>query len=63
MLLPHARRLSSDLNMREKARCGWGQKIKPESLTYGSSRQHMAALRRGLESPNDAACDVVLEGT
>jgi hypothetical protein len=39
-----------------------GQRINPESFTHGSSRQRMAALRLGLESKNDGACDVFFEG-
>ncbi len=39
-----------------------GQGVNPESFTHGSSRQRMAALRLGLESRNDAACDVFFEG-
>ena len=39
-----------------------GQRINPESFTHGTSRQRMAALKRGLESQNDAACDVFFEG-
>jgi predicted metalloprotease len=39
-----------------------GQQVSPESFTHGTSRQRMAALRLGLESDNDAACDVFLGG-
>lgn len=39
-----------------------GQSINPESFTHGTSRQRMAALKLGLESTNDAACDVFFEG-
>jgi len=39
-----------------------GQSINPESFTHGTSRQRMAALRLGLESSDDAACDVFFEG-
>lgn len=40
-----------------------GQDVRPESFTHGSSRQRMAALRRGLEATDDAACNVFFEGT
>lgn len=39
-----------------------GQRINPESFTHGTSRQRMAALRLGLESKDDSACDVFFEG-
>ena len=39
-----------------------GQSINPESFTHGTSRQRMTALRLGLDSSNDAACDVFFEG-
>jgi hypothetical protein len=39
-----------------------GQGVNPESFTHGTSRQRMAALRLGLESTDDAACDVFFEG-
>jgi predicted metalloprotease len=39
-----------------------GQSINPESFTHGTSRQRMAALRFGLESTDDAACNVFFEG-
>jgi hypothetical protein len=39
-----------------------GQGVNPESFTHGSSRQRMEALRRGLESRDDSACDVFFEG-
>lgn len=39
-----------------------GQGVNPESFTHGSSRQRMAALQRGLESTDDAACDIFFEG-
>jgi predicted metalloprotease len=39
-----------------------GQRINPESFTHGTSRQRMAALRLGLESTNDSACEVFFEG-
>lgn len=39
-----------------------GQSINPESFTHGTSRQRMAALRLGLESTDDAACNVFFEG-
>lgn len=41
---------------------GAGQQINPESFTHGSSRQRMAALRRGLESQDDAACEIFFDG-
>ena len=31
--------------------------VVPESFTHGTSAQRMAALRRGLESGDPAACD------
>ncbi len=34
-----------------------GQRINPENFTHGTSQQRMDALRRGLESADDAACD------
>lgn len=39
-----------------------GQGVNPESFTHGSSRQRMAALRLGLESTDDSACNVFFEG-
>ena len=39
-----------------------GQSINPENFTHGTSRQRMAALRLGLDSSNDAACNVFFEG-
>lgn len=39
-----------------------GQSVSPESFTHGTSRQRMAALRLGLESDDDAACDVFFQG-
>lgn len=39
-----------------------GQQVSPESFTHGSSRQRMEALRRGLESTSNAACNVYFEG-
>jgi predicted metalloprotease len=39
-----------------------GQRINPESFTHGSSRQRMAALRRGLESRDDNDCEIFFEG-
>jgi hypothetical protein len=39
-----------------------GQSINPESFTHGTSRQRMAALRLGLESTSDSACNVFFEG-
>ena len=41
---------------------GAGQRINPESFTHGTSRQRMAALRLGLESKDDTACEVFFEG-
>ena len=38
-----------------------GQRISPENFTHGTSRQRMAALRLGLESTDDAACNVFFE--
>lgn len=40
-----------------------GQSINPENFTHGTSRQRMAALRLGLDSTTDTACDVFFEGT
>jgi hypothetical protein len=39
-----------------------GQSINPENFTHGTSRQRMAALRLGLDSSDDAACNVFFEG-
>ncbi len=39
-----------------------GQEVRPEGFTHGTSRQRMAALKLGLESTSDAACDVFFEG-
>ncbi|MBU2587466.1 MAG: neutral zinc metallopeptidase [Alphaproteobacteria bacterium] len=38
-----------------------GARINPESFTHGTSRQRMEALKLGLESRNDDACDVFFE--
>ncbi len=38
-----------------------GQSIRPENFTHGTSRQRMEALKLGLESRNDSACDVFFE--
>lgn len=38
-----------------------GQSINPESFTHGTSRQRMAALKQGLESRDDSACDVFFD--
>jgi len=38
-----------------------GQRINPEGFTHGTSRQRMAALKLGLESRDDSACDVFFE--
>jgi predicted metalloprotease len=40
-----------------------GQSINPENFTHGTSRQRMTALRLGLDSTNDSACNVFFEGT
>lgn len=40
---------------------GAGQRINPENFTHGTSRQRMSALRLGLESNNDTACNVFFE--
>ena len=40
-----------------------GQQVSPESFTHGTSRQRMAALKLGLESTDDTACNVFFEGT
>ena len=39
-----------------------GQSINPESFTHGTSRQRMSALKLGLESTDNTACDVFFEG-
>jgi predicted metalloprotease len=39
-----------------------GQAINPEGFTHGTSRQRMAALRLGLESTDNTACNVFFEG-
>ncbi|WP_379921195.1 neutral zinc metallopeptidase [Erythrobacter sp. R86502] len=39
-----------------------GQRINPESFTHGTSQQRMSALRLGLDSRDNAACDVFFEG-
>lgn len=38
-----------------------GQEVRPESFTHGTSRQRMAALKLGLESTDDAACEVFFD--
>lgn len=38
-----------------------GQSINPERFTHGTSRQRMAALKLGLESSDDSACEVFFE--
>ena len=38
-----------------------GARINPENFTHGTSRQRMEALKLGLESRNDSACDVFFE--
>jgi predicted metalloprotease len=40
-----------------------GQSINPEGFTHGTSQQRMAALRLGLESADDTACNVFFEGS
>lgn len=40
---------------------GSGQRINPENFTHGTSQQRMDALRRGLESADDTACDVYFD--
>ena len=40
---------------------GAGQRINPENFTHGTSRQRMEALRAGLESTDDSACDTYFE--
>ena len=39
-----------------------GQSVNPESFTHGTSRQRMAALKLGVESRDNAACNVFFEG-
>jgi predicted metalloprotease len=39
-----------------------GQAINPEGFTHGTSRQRMEALRLGLESTGNTACNVFFEG-
>jgi predicted metalloprotease len=34
-----------------------GQMVNPESFTHGTSAQRMTALRTGMQSADDAACD------
>jgi predicted metalloprotease len=34
-----------------------GQAVNPETFTHGTSAQRMAALRTGMESADDTACD------
>ncbi|MEE4537614.1 MAG: neutral zinc metallopeptidase [Erythrobacter sp.] len=38
-----------------------GRGINPDSFTHGTSQQRMNALRRGLESGDDSACNVYFE--
>ncbi|KPF65329.1 neutral zinc metallopeptidase [Porphyrobacter sp. AAP60] len=38
-----------------------GQSIRPENFTHGTSRQRMEALKLGLESRNDSACEVFFD--
>jgi predicted metalloprotease len=40
---------------------GAGQRINPENFTHGTSQQRMAALRRGLESRDDSACEIFFD--
>lgn len=39
-----------------------GQSVNPEGFTHGSSSQRMAALKLGLESRDNNACDVFFQG-
>lgn len=38
-----------------------GQRINPENFTHGTSAQRMEALRRGIQSADDSACDVYFD--
>ncbi len=38
-----------------------GQRINPENFTHGTSQQRMDALRRGLETADDSACDIYFD--
>ncbi|GMN01294.1 neutral zinc metallopeptidase [Erythrobacter sp. MTPC3] len=38
-----------------------GQRINPEGFTHGTSQQRMNALRRGMQSADDSACDVYFD--
>ena len=38
-----------------------GQRINPENFTHGTSRQRMQALQLGLETANEAECDVYFD--
>lgn len=38
-----------------------GQRINPENFTHGTSQQRMDALRRGLETADDSACDTYFD--
>ncbi len=38
-----------------------GQRINPENFTHGTSEQRMQALRLGLESADDTACDTYFD--
>jgi hypothetical protein len=40
---------------------GAGQRINPENFTHGTSQQRMEALRLGLETANDTACDTYFD--
>ncbi len=40
-----------------------GQEVRPEGFTHGTSRQRMAALKLGLDSTDDAACNIFFQGT
>ena len=38
-----------------------GRRVNPESFSHGSSEQRIAALRRGLQTGDQGACDVYFE--
>lgn len=38
-----------------------GQRVNPENFTHGTSAQRMEALKRGLQSADDAQCDVYFD--
>ncbi len=52
-----ARAIGDDTLQREA-----GRKPAPDSFTHGSSEQRMAALRRGLDAGDPAACESVGPG-